>query len=850
MAQAVPPKLVHFVETPYPPALEQSGPERVEVNFVLTISAKGEVAEMEVAEMDVAEVDVAEVEAVSDNEAAFVEAATLAIRRFRFEPARRGEQNIPSRIRYRYVFVRPERPLPPDGVQVLVPPATLGGRVVTRRGKPIDGADVVAVDNATQQPFSAKVTDGTFQLENLPAGTYRIRVDAAGFAAYAGQEQLEAGDALEVTYRLSPRVDDEAFEAVASVDPPAREVTRRSIGSAVLPRVAGTRGDALRTVELLPGVARPPFLAGVLIVRGSSPQDSQVFYEGAPVPALYHFGGLTSFINSRLLSSIDFYPGNFSARYGRRIGGILEVRGKEPGGNGLSGVVDVNVIDASALVEGPIGDKGGFAFAARRSYIDFFFKNVVPEDAFSVVAAPVYYDYQAIASYRLGSRDRFQLSIYGSSDNLSLILNDPVDDDPRIRGGLDVSVKFHNFQLEWERKLSRRISQKAMLNVGLVDQSVDVGDAFELSLDITNLVSRAEWQARLNKKLRLIGGLDVQVQPASIRFRGPRPDQGEGNPDSGISGGGSTSTEPQISRLIETTIARPAVYLEADAQLIDPLSVIVGARLDWFNEIEAWTVDPRLVLRYALTPTTTLKGGVGLFSQPPEFQESTASVGNPDLDPVRAIHTSAGVEQDIGKWFNVGLEGFYKRLYDRVVGTPDGTAPYFVNDGTGNIYGAEFAGKAEPHGRWFGFLSYTLMRSERQDRGEATRLFDFDQTHILTLSGVYRIGRGWEFGSTFRFVTGNPLTPITGSVYNANADVYQPFYGANNSARNPVFHRLDVRVEKKWRFDAWKLAAYLDVQNAYNQQNREGLQYNYDFTEQSDIPGLPIIPSLGLRGEL
>ncbi|MBW1755697.1 MAG: hypothetical protein JRJ80_05955, partial [Deltaproteobacteria bacterium] len=69
---------------------------------------------------------------------------------------------------------------------------------------------------------------------------------------------------------------------------------KRTIDKDELTRIPGTRGDALRAVELLPGVARPPFGIGLLIVRGSAPQDSESFIDGIPVPLIYHFGGLTS----------------------------------------------------------------------------------------------------------------------------------------------------------------------------------------------------------------------------------------------------------------------------------------------------------------------------------------------------------------------------------------------------------------------------------------------------------------------------------------------------------------------------------------------------------------------------
>ena len=63
-------------------------------------------------------------------------------------------------------------------------------------------------------------------------------------------------------------------------------------------------------------------------------------------------------------------------------------------------MADVNLIDASFIAEGPAGKRGSFALAAKRSYIDFWFNNVVPQDVIGVTAAPVYYDYQAIYTYR------------------------------------------------------------------------------------------------------------------------------------------------------------------------------------------------------------------------------------------------------------------------------------------------------------------------------------------------------------------------------------------------------------------------------------------------------------------
>ena len=74
-------------------------------------------------------------------------------------------------------------------------------------------------------------------------------------------------------------------------------------------RIPGTNGDALKSIQNLPGVARPPALLGLLIVRGSAPQDTQTFVDGTPVPLIYHFGGLSSVVPTEVLDEDRLLPG-------------------------------------------------------------------------------------------------------------------------------------------------------------------------------------------------------------------------------------------------------------------------------------------------------------------------------------------------------------------------------------------------------------------------------------------------------------------------------------------------------------------------------------------------------------
>ena len=841
-----PPRVAKSVQATRPATTPAEG---AAVDIELTIAADGKLTDAKVVGSAGDELDAAALEAV---------------RQFTFEPARKGDKAIPARIRYRYTF-EPAAPAPaapdaaagedaalPPSTQVAPRPGRLEGRVLARAAdKPVAAATVtllsehgVAVDN------TLAAEDGSFAFAHVAAGSYRVRIEAEGFATVEATEAVTSGEATAITYRLevARKKDTEyAFGATASIAAPPREVTKRALAPEELVRAAGTRGDPLRVIELLPGVARPPGLAGFIIIRGSSPFDSQAYFENGPVGRIYHFGGLTSFVNPRLLDHIDLYPGNFSARFGRKLGGIIDVGIRDPKTDGFHGMADVNLIDASFIVEGPVGKRGAFALAGKRSYIDFWFKNVIPEDVVGVTAAPVYYDYQAIYTYRPESGGKIRTMFLGSGDEFRLNLKQPPDGDPTLRGNFGASTTFRRLQTIWQRSLGAHVEQEITAGVGTIAQDLAAGDQLGFSFSGYDQTLRAEWRAQLGSRVKLIGGLDGYAMQLDVTYVGPLFQSTEGNPRyfSGPLTGLPTATFKGPYRSY-----RPAGYLEAVIQAGDRLTLVPGVRVDYYSDIGEGSVDPRLTARFKLADQTTLKAGAGLFSQPPDYGETVAPVGNPNLGLSRAQHYGLGVEQAFGRAGTLSLEGFYKRLSDLEINGvgPDGN-PLLVNGGKGRIYGLEVLGKLNPTGRTFGFVSYTLSRSERNDSGAAWRLFDYDQTHILTLMGGYKFGRGWDFGGTFRLVSGNPRTPIVGSVYDANSDFYNPIYGRVNSARDPLFHQASVRIEKAWKFQAWQLASYLDVQNVYNHRSQEGLQYSYDYARSKPVQGLPILPSLGLRGE-
>ncbi|MCE9577884.1 MAG: TonB-dependent receptor [Deltaproteobacteria bacterium] len=822
-APPTPPTIATYVAAEYPADARAAGRE-ASVELELTVGADGQVLDARV------------VTPVGDG---FDEAALAAVRQFVFTPATKDGQPIAARIRYRYAFTLEHAPVAPAPVA-----GRIEGHILSRiDGKPLAGVDVVVT--GPDGSVSRVTTDeaGAFALDALPAGHYHIAIDALDHAAFAQDEDVIAGEAAAVTYRLNPATtveDTGSYGAVATIEAPVREITRRSLEGDELTKIAGTRGDPLRAVELLPGVARPPSGQGMLIVRGSAPEDSQVFLDGAPVRQLYHLGGLTSFVNGALLKRVDLFPGNFSARYGRKIGGVIEAEMRDPRTDRFHAALDLNMVDVSALAEGPISDKWSFAIAGRRSHIDAWIGPLLRATGAPVAATPVYTDWQAMAVYKADANNRIRVIGYGSTDRLEVVIANPSGAATK-RDRLGVEGAFHRLRVDWTRTWPN-LEQSISVTGGSNRYVVNASELVQGGIDGFEIFGRADWHATLSKYAQLAWGLDIHDLEADLWYRGPHVPQTEGNPDKTFT---ADRFNEQIVDQKDGVWFRPAAYAEATITPIAPLAVTAGVRVDYFSDVSTWAVDPRASGRYTLG-ATTFKGGIGRFSQPPKEEESIPAFGNPGLRTQQATHYGFGFDHKLSQRVSFGLEGYYKSLDHMIIETPSGAK---TNTGRGRIYGAELAARWQPGGRVSGFLSYTLSRSERNDAGK-WRLFDYDQTHILTVSSSIKLGHGWELGGTFRLVTGNPETPVIGSVYDADVDLYRPLYGATNSARTTAFHRLDLRIEKQFHIAGHPCAGYLDIQNAYNRANRESTDYSFDYSQRSDTPGLPLIPSLGIKGEI
>lgn len=693
--------------------------------------------------------------------------------------------------------------------------------------------------------------EGRYAFRGLPPGEYRVLLDAQGYKAAIFNEEVRANERLEGNYFIEARFYDE-YTVVTTARRERREVNRQTLTLKESRRIPGTGGDVVRVVQNLPGVARAPFGAGLLVVRGSNPQDSAVFLKGDELPIVYHFLAGPAVVNSEMIQSIDFYPGNFSARYGRAIGGVINLETRSPREDAVHGFAEVDIQDASALVEVPVTDDFSFALSGRRSYVDQVLRFAIPEDALDVFVAPYYYDYQSWLTWRGFDNHLIELFVYGSRDELRLTLDEPAGDSDFQLTTLNQETEFHRGQLRWEWRPDDAISNKLMTSFGIIQTGLDAG-AFGFGSNLFTINLRDDLELKLSPKVRVRTGVDMQFITSTFEVKIP----GLGSADDP---GGPVNPVPDgvdLSRRID--VSYPAFWGEVEFRPIDALQITPGVRVDYYSNIARTTYSPRLTSRYAFNKKVALKGGVGLFDQPPDPGSTQRDFGNPDLLSEKAMHYALGGEWRPLDHIELDVTGFYRDVFDLVNSTSTfviddetGEADYdfYANDGQGRAYGLEFLLRHYPNKRFFGWIAYTLSRSERLDLDtNEWVLFGFDQTHILTAVAGYNLPYNIDVSARFRLTTSNPYTPIVGSVYDAEEDTYRPLDGEINSARNPAFNQLDIRVDKNFVFDTWMLGVYLDIQNIYWAKNAEGQLYNYDYTESQPINGLPIFPNLGVTAK-
>jgi len=838
------PELIQFQQAPYP---EQALSDQIEgqVGLLLELDETGAVTSVEL---------------LNPAGHGFDEAAVEAAKAFRFSPAEDATGPVPVAIEFAYGFVLDAAATEgAEPEEEIVFPINLEGQaveMVSRRGLSEMAISILELGQNTTT--DAK---GHFEFRGLPAGRWTVQVSRPGWITSRHNLEVVEGEVTQAKLWIK-NANYGHNEAVGVYRRKREEVTRRTISVEEIRRIPGTMGDPIRVIQNLPGAARAPFGIGLLVIRGSNPEDSAVYIDGIRVPYIYHLGGLVSVLNSDIIQSVDYLPGGYSVRYGRSTGGVVDVTTRKKAPEQARMTWSTDILDTGALFEGRFGKNKDhhLAVAARRSYIDKLLPLFLGEAG--RLAKPRWMDYQL--RYFHDSERPFTAFLFGFDD--ILFIGDSADSSEDTIG---VHYFTHRGLLNYKVPLSERLTLSLTPSMGVDGISTNIGSAFRLEQFQYLFEVRAEAEWVQNDHLTVLSGIDFLGGRGEFEVALPfKPaDRINGDP----------LTEDEAILFGDKLWAwGPDLYLQAKWRpLADPDALLIapGLRTSFMQVQEMYNtlgLDPRISVRGRVLPHTFVKGGTGIYTQPAQPFESWSPNGNVDLGMEKSWSTSLGLEQRFGQANSLELEGFYKSMWDLIVNNPELSDPQidqiYINEGLGRVYGMELMIRREPIGHFFGWISYTLSKSERLDYPnfsdediEGARYetdnewypFAFDQTHIFVALGGYQMPYGVHASGRFSYVTGNPYTPYSLGIYDIDSDNYSAFQSGNiNSERMAPYLALDLRIEKTWLFKSAKLDTYLELLNVVKGENPEFIDYNYDYTESRSISGLPFIPSIGFNLEV
>jgi TonB family protein len=857
-----PPKMSKFVEAEYPVA-ERAAGKTSSVVLEIAIDDKGKVQDVVV---------------VTSGGKTFDDAAIAAAKQFVFDPAEIDFKPAPVKITYRYDFTIKVEPTGPV--------VNFEGVVKNRfTKKPLAGI-TIQVDALP----AAKTDDlGHFELKGVAEGAHKVVISGPGLATIETDETIEKGKKLEVKYAVEPQeelVEGEEKPDVEVVTVGTR-IQKQSSSTAIDAsegrRVAGTGGDTLKVVQNLPGVARAALGSGALVVWGAAPQDTRVYVEGVRVPLLYHMGGFRSTINSDVVRGIELAPGGYGAQYGRGLGGLVTVDLRTLRSDRVHGYVSSDLIDGSAMVEAPIDGKTRVAIAARKSWLDRTLSLFTSKDVSAYVPIPSYWDGVFKIERDLRPNESVSFVMLGSGD--TLVRTVPNVDPAQVKSEQN-DISYWRTMLLYKRQFEDGSSVFLTPSYGR-DHTRTLsrfgGAPTDLDIRSEDFGLRAGHRAKLSPLLTTTVGLDFEATRSDLSRVGAvtlPPREGD------IHVFGQPPGDQVNADDWHTTLGSVAPYFQGDFSLFgDRLHVSAGVRLDAFfsngsrvTPVKGDTppigfthqetyVEPRIAVRWQASERLMLKGAFGVYHQSPLAEDLSAVFGNPSLGIARATQLLLGgaVRPVDGIVVEATVFGSKSsNLASRSASETPLLAQALVMEGEGRAYGGQILVRKELAKGFFGWISYSMIRSERMDHpGTTWRLFDYDQTHVATLVGSYDLGKGFELGARVRYTSGFPRTPVVGAYFNTRRDLYEPYFGAQNTTRIPAFFAVDLRLAKRWilgggpvvegaegeRAQPTRLEVFLDVQNVTNRSNREDVVYDYAYRTRDYITGLPILPVLGARLE-
>jgi len=780
--------------------------------------------------------DVIEVALIKSMGEPFDAAVLKAVRDFKFQPGLYQGTPVPVKIEFSQTFESPPKPKFPARVE----------GVILERGTqlPVAFAEIVFT---TPQGQRSLLTDakGRFALDT-PAASMEVKIYADGFGHFKIYLVPQKGEALQVRLLLDRDEDlantgDNAYVTRVKKKRIRTETVRETLTGDEMRHIPGTFGDPYRAVTNLPGMTETSAFLPLPLIRGSSPGSTGILFDSMRLPYLFHLLPGPTVVHPRIIDSIDFYPGAFPLRFGGYTAGIVDGQSQLLNVQKNTTEIDINAVQTGVFGEYVLGDSGvTLQLGGRYGYPAFLLSLIAP--GFSLG----YWDYQGRLDYG-PKNNHWTLNVFGAADSIELERDNP-DGEIDENTGLVRQELQELFRMDFHR-LDLRHRRGSADHYG--DYRVALGydrtrfDGEDYGVESPIVHPRATWRLPMAESLALNMGTEVLYRESSYN-EAPEGEEGLG-----------VTLFNSVFEQAAGTLVQGGLYAEAEWMPRDDFLLVGGSRSDVYHhrDKQAFTFDPRLTARYRLYEpmpyTTWMFGGVGLYHQPPRLFLPFPGVDHSGIEDglLRSIQSTVGAEIDLSDdvefkfqtyyhhmdpvFFELTVNPTFESLQNPIPDSPPGELPAAsakegeeIDLGTvprdGRAYGIEFLLRKRISEGYFGWVAYTLGRSERLIDDRWLR-YDFDRTHVMKIVGGKRLPRNWSVSGRISYMSGTPTTTV---------------HGYNTGTKTGAF-RIDLRFDKRVVWDQWLFEYYVDLANAGVTPE------DFGFGTPNNIPY--VLPTVGMK---
>jgi hypothetical protein len=721
--------------------------------------------------------------------------------------------------------------------------AVRGSVVDAKTGAPL-GRILVSIEGG---PSTETAADGSFSLGGIAPGTVRLYVSAVGYGLVQRTLQLTPGSVTDLRIPLSEGAATYSETVTVTADRFRRSEpgvpAQHSLGSADLQNLRGVLADdALRAVQVLPGVATGDDFRSEFSVRGSDFSHLNFTVDGFATPFLLHMvraveeranTGSVAMVNSDVLEEVTLSNGSYFQRSGNRTGAELAFVIREGSRDRNLFRASVSGTSASVVAEGPLGrsKKGSWLLSGRKSYLDLLLDRL-SEEGLSFGFA----DLQAKLRYDLTDRHTASLTFITGKSTLKETPEDPQDDDLFIGNNASAIIVAN-----WKSTFGKGVVSAGVLGAtNAFDNYTVVGTNLENGTN-DQVAFRTDLIVALSKDVQLESGALVEhVDELQRRNRLVN------------------STTTVATNDYRDNAIREGAYIRARTTFGGRWHVLPGARIDYWDLTGQTTASPWLQSELTLPARLVVRAAGGVYQQFPDFEEVVGAFGGTGMRPEKSVHMDVSVERRQSPSTRLQVT-VYNRQDHELIRRPDADTRLVGGRFVRGVVTARYANRLDGYARGVelllqrssstglsGWLSYAFGRNRYEDRATGEQAWgDLDQRHTLNAYGFYRFSHRFSVSAKFRMGTNFPIP----GYYSQEGDRYF-LSDQRNTLRLPSYARLDLRVNRTFDWSRKRLTLFAEVINVLN---RENVRFNPPRVSSStrQVTRLfdslvPIVPSAGI----